>query len=148
MVGLLIFTLRGCCFLAGDRQSAARFFYASEFGLYCSVAPWATCRRCGGAAAFNSKRVGDDLCVVPNILRGCFFSRSTFLNLTLLLFVPAVALSFKSYCPVRAALTFVDCDKSKQKRAFGSTRRSAVAVNFSASPAFITVNTSPLIPPP
>ena len=48
-------------------------------------------------------------------------------------FLPAVVLTFKSYCPVRAALTFVGCDKSKQKRAFGPSRRSAVAVNFSAS---------------
>ena len=76
------------------------------------------------------------------------FSRSAFLNLTLSLFSLSVALSFKSYCPMRAALTFVGCDKSKQKRAFGPSRRSAVAVNFSASSAFITVNTSPLIPPP
>ena len=30
------------------------------------------------------------------------------------------------------ALTFADCGKSKQKHAFGDTRRSAVAVKFSA----------------
>ena len=31
---------------------------------------------------------------------------------------PTVDIAFKFYCPVRAALTFVGCDKSKQKRAF------------------------------
>ena len=33
------------------------------------------------------------------------------------LFYSAVV-TFMFYCPVRAALTFVGCDKSKQKRAF------------------------------
>ena len=31
---------------------------------------------------------------------------------------PTVDIAFTFYCPVRAALTFVGCDKSKQKRAF------------------------------
>ena len=34
------------------------------------------------------------------------------------LFHLTVDIAFTSYCPVRAALTFVGCDKSKQKRAF------------------------------
>jgi hypothetical protein len=40
----------------------------------------------------------------------------------------------KSFCPVRAALTFVGCDKSKQKRALiprTEKNESAVAVKFS-----------------
>ena len=47
--------------------------------------------------------------------------------------------TFSFYSPVRAALTFVGCDKSKQKRAFGPSWRAAVAVNFSASAVIITV---------
>ena len=45
-------------------------------------------------------------------------SRSTVLAFLLWFCFCSVVVSFMFYCPVRAALTFVGCDKSKQKRAF------------------------------
>ena len=51
---------------------------------------------------------------LPRILLLC----STTLCGYVVLFHPTVDIAFTSYCPVRAALTFVGCDKSKQKRAF------------------------------
>jgi hypothetical protein len=50
------------------------------------------------------------------------------------LFHPTDVATVKFYCPVRAALTFVGCDKSKQKRALiprTEKNESAVAVKFS-----------------
>ena len=44
--------------------------------------------------------------------------RSTALCGYAVAFLSSVDIAFTFYCPVRAALTFVDCDKSKQKRAF------------------------------
>ncbi len=71
------------------------------------------------------------------------FGKSKAVFLCLLLICSEYA-AFIFYCPVRAALTFVGCDKSKQKRAFGPSWRSAVAVNFSASAVIKGVTFLPL----
>ncbi|MBQ7861207.1 MAG: hypothetical protein IJ349_03275, partial [Clostridia bacterium] len=52
-------------------------------------------------------------CFIPRLL----ILRSTVLAFMLWFCFCSVAVAFLLYCPVRAALTFVGCDKSKQKRA-------------------------------
>ncbi|MBQ7862096.1 MAG: hypothetical protein IJ349_07845 [Clostridia bacterium] len=69
-----------------------------------------SCERCSAAqwAAFLLYFYFSELLIL----------RSTALAFLLRFCFCAVVVAFSFYCPVRAALTFVGCDKSKQKRAF------------------------------
>ena len=52
------------------------------------------------------------------LFRGCWFQLRSALAFLLWFSFCSVVATFSFYSPVRAALTFVGCDKSKQKRAF------------------------------